>query len=416
MPQDATIVFNIDGLTAGFKNIGLSQFHNQAPQILYNFFEAQTIELTHVGIEGSVLAPLAHFDNPRGQVNGSIVAKSWDGPMELHDFPFVGSLKTILSNLSEPDTSEPASTDPESTESEGDGSETEQAPNDDSGSESDNPTSPTQDLILDGLGASQSFNAFLYDTFTSQYSDSQGSIAAGGNVSINGYSVASQLASQPDNPTLLVGGDLSYGQGTLFVGSALVAGSTSNVNQSVVNGLESGASIQQGAILDIDFESEFTQLRLLSSTLAQAPSTGAVEYKYGGAYLTGDCASDTQIFNLSGQTLLNSNHLVLSCVPSTSTILFNIDGQTAGFKNIGLSQLHSQASQILYNFHEADTVQFTHVGVEGTVLAPNAHLDNPRGQINGSIIAKSWDGPMELHNVPFTGSLDSVLTNLLNAQ
>ena len=168
--------------------------------------------------------------------------------------------------------------------------------------------------------------------------------------------------------------------------------------------------------LSVDFETEFAQLDILSTTLAQAPSTGTVEYKYGGIYIIGDCSSDTQVFNLNGSTVLNSNHLVLSCVPSTSTILFNIDGQTAGFKNIGLSQLRNQASRILYNFHQADTVQFTHVGIEGSVLAPNAHFDNPRGQANGTIIGKSWNGPMELHDVEFTGSLESVLTNLLDSQ
>jgi len=408
VPQDSTIVFNIDGQTAGFKNIGLSQLHNQAPRILYNFHQAQTVQLTHVGIEGSVLAPLAHFDNPRGQVNGSIVAKSWDGPMELHDFQFVGSLESILSNLPEPE-AEPEADDPDANESETD---PEEASDSDSSSENDGTAPPVEEVILEGLGSSQSFNAFFYDSFTSQYSDSHGKIAAGGDVSLNGYGVASRLSSQPTSPTLVVGGDLSYAQGKIFVGSALVAGSSNNVNQSVVYGLESGALIQDDVTLPIDFEKEFTQLKLLSSILAQAQPTGSVEYKYGGFYLTGDCSSDTQIFNLSGTAVLNSNHLSLSCVPNTSTILFNIDGQTAGFKNIGLSQLRNQAPQVLYNFHDADTVQFTHVGIEGTVLAPNARFDNPRGQANGLIIGKSWNGPMELHDVPFIGSFESILNSV----
>jgi len=410
VPNDSTIIFNIDGLTAGFKNIGLSQFHNQAPQILYNFHEAETVELTHVGIEGSVLAPLAHFDNPRGQVNGSIVAKSWDGPMELHHFPFVGSFKSVLSNLPDPET-EPDTGDTDSEETDSEETDSEETPDDSSTPEDETTTPTAQEVLLEGLGVAQSFNAFFCDDFNSQYSDSHGKIAAGGDVSLNGYGVASRLASQPDNATLVVGGDLSYVQGKLFVGSALVGGSTNNVNQSVVYGLENGASIQQGATSSIDFDDEFAQLRLLSNTLAQAPSTGTVEYRYGGVYITGDCSSQTQVFNLNGQTTLNSNHLVMNCVPHNATILFNIDGQTAGFKNIGLGQLRNQAPQILYNFHQANTVQLTHVGIEGTVLAPNAHFDNPRGQINGTVIGKSWNGPMELHDFQFTGSLESLSIN-----
>jgi len=445
VPSDSTILFNIDGLTAGFKNIGLSQLHRQAPQILYNFFEAETVQLTHVGIEGSVLAPLAHFDNPQGQINGSVVAKSWDGPMELHDFPFIGSFDSVIevfdgdldvpnddpdSDITPPGIDDDTGVieDPDLIDEEtefldpNDDEETEFIdPNNGDDSEIVDPDlgddsgvidSPDQDVVLDGLGDAQSFNGFFHNSFTSQYSDSHGRIAAGGDVSLNGYGVASRLPSQPDNATLVVGGNLSYGQGKLFVGSAVVAGSADAVNQSVINGLENGASLESGASLPIDFTAAFDQLKLLSMTLSQATANGSVQYQYGGVYLTGDCVSDTQVFELSGATVLNSNHLVLNCVPYNATIIFNIDGQTAGFKGIGLDQLQSRASKVLYNYYEADTIQFTHVGIHGTVLAPYAHFDNPQGQANGTIIGKSWNGPMELHDVEFTGSLESVLDSV----
>jgi len=404
VPNTSTIIFNIDGNVAGFRNIGLSQLHSRATNILYNFHEAETVQFTHVGVEGTVLAPSAHIDNPRGQINGSIIAKSWNGPMELHDFPFMGSLEPILDNLpviiDTPDSGDspggsgdnPDGTEPEETEPE----------------EGDTP------LTIDGLGSSQSFNAFIYNDFNSQNSDSHGKIAVGGNASFNSYGLASRLPSQPETPTLIVGGNLSFGNGKIFVGSALVGGSTDNVNQSVVYGLENGASIEQNTTLPIDFEAEFAQLRLLSSHLSQATQTGTVDYRWGGIYIDGDCSSETQVFNLDGATVLNSNHLVLNCVPNTSTIIFNIAGNEAGFRNIGLGQLHNRASNILYNFYEAETVRFTHVGIEGTVLAPNAHFDNPRGQINGSVIAESWDGSMELHDFPFIGSFESVLNSVLN--
>ena len=215
----------------------------------------------------------------------------------------------------------------------------------------------------DSLGTSQSFNAFFFEDFTSTATDSHGRIAAGGDVAIDSYGVASLLPSQPNNPTLIVGGDLSYSQGKIFVGGALVGGSTANVSPIVVDSLENGARIQDNASIPIDFNTEFNHLDELSNELATNDTTGSVEYKWGGVYITGDCSSNTQVFNLNGSTVLNSNHLVLNCVPSTSTIVFNIDGQRAGFKNIGLSQLHNQATRILYNFHEATTLEFTWVGI-----------------------------------------------------
>lgn len=262
------------------------------------------------------------------------------------------------------------------------------------------------DVVVENLGIASSFNAFIFDDFMSRASNSQGRIAVGGNASLDSYGLASRLPSQPEMPTLIVGGDLSYGQGKIFVGSGLVGGTINDVNQTVIDGLEGGAFIQQSATIPIDFQAEFARLTQLSNTLKQVSVSGEAEYRYGGIYITGDCSSSIQVFNLDGATTLNSNHLVLDCVPDDATIIFNIDGQTAGFKNIGFGQLHKRAHNILYNYYEAEVVQFTNVSIEGSVLAPNAHFDNPRGQINGTVIGKSWNGPMALHDVPFTGALD----------
>ena len=257
----------------------------------------------------------------------------------------------------------------------------------------------------DALGVSKDYNLFVLEDFVSTSSDVQGAFAAGGNVTIDSYGVASTIDTPADTPTLIVGGDLNYGQGMVFTGSGLVGGSIEGVNKRVINGIENGATITGNAATGIDFSGEFSKLTALSRDLASVEPNGSVAYRWGGIYLSGDCQSQTQVFNLDGLTVLNSNHISLSCVPVDATIIFNIDGALAGFKNIGLSQFHSRAPKILYNFHEATRIEFTWIGVEGTVLAPFAHLDNPRGQVNGTVIAKSWDGPMELHDFPFTGDL-----------
>ena len=269
-------------------------------------------------------------------------------------------------------------------------------------------TQPDVDVIND-LGLANSFNAFIYKDFTSSASSSQGRIAAGGNVSLDSYGLATHLPSQPETSTLVVGGDLSFGQGRIFVGSGLAGGSTEGVNQGVISGLENGALIEGNATLPIDFKAEFRSLRRLSKRLSKVPANGSVEYRYGGIYISGDCSNNVQIFDLDGAMTLSSNHLVLNCVPDDATIIFNINGQTAGFSNIGLGQLSNRASRVLYNFYEAQTVQFRNVGIQGSVLATKAHLNNPTGQLNGSIIAKSWDGSMALNNVPFTGTLETAL-------
>lgn len=42
------------------------------------------------------------------------------------------------------------------------------------------------------------------------------------------------------------------------------------------------------------------------------------------------------------------------------------------------------------------------------MLAPNALVTNPTGHIDGHLIAKQWNGPMELHHFPFVGDLNLI--------
>lgn len=265
--------------------------------------------------------------------------------------------------------------------------------------------------VVDIFGIARDFNAFFLESFTSTSSDTQGRLAAGGDVTLDSYGVASVLGSQPETPTLVVGGDLTYGQGKIFVGSALVGGSIAGVNQTVTLGMESEASITGETTLPFDIAAEFSQLEQRSQDLAQVTPTGSVVYQYGGVYLTGDCQSDIQVFTIDGPELHSANHIVPDCVPQSSAILFNIAGETAGLANIGLSQFDSQSTRTLYNFFEATKLQFTSVGIEGSVLAPLAHVANPRGNIDGTIIARSWNGPMELHDFPLEADFSSLLSS-----
>jgi hypothetical protein len=55
--------------------------------------------------------------------------------------------------------------------------------------------------------------------------------------------------------------------------------------------------------------------------------------------------------------------------------------------------------------NQATTLTLSGISVEGSILAPFAHVDNPQGVILGTIIAASWNGPMQQNHQPFTGDL-----------
>ncbi|RYD89847.1 MAG: choice-of-anchor A family protein, partial [Sphingobacteriales bacterium] len=99
IPSNATVVFNINGSSAKLQSIGLQALAPMRQKILFNFPQAARLELKWVGIEGSVLAPLADVINPQGNINGQAIAKAWhaqgSGTLALFHYPFTGDLSAF---------------------------------------------------------------------------------------------------------------------------------------------------------------------------------------------------------------------------------------------------------------------------------------------------------------------------------
>lgn len=89
IPDDATIIINIDGVDAGLRNLAQPTLGVQRGRTLFNFHEARRLTLFNVAVQGTILAPGAVITPARGEVNGHVVAHSWTGSMKLRDVPFV---------------------------------------------------------------------------------------------------------------------------------------------------------------------------------------------------------------------------------------------------------------------------------------------------------------------------------------
>jgi choice-of-anchor A domain-containing protein/RHS repeat-associated protein len=263
----------------------------------------------------------------------------------------------------------------------------------------------------DSFGPAAGFNAFVEANFESQYTDVEGRLAAGGNIVLGSYGVASKIGVSPETHVLIAGQNITYNNGMIFSGSVLAGGSAALIANNVRNGMAVGSSITDNAQLPFDFASEFIRLRDIAATLAQADVTGNVVYQWGGVKLTGDCSADPKVFLIDGAQLKTASSLSLECVPADATLIFNVSGANPGMQNIGLAHLQSRANKILWNFYEAQTVSFSSIGVEGSILAPHASLNTPWGYVNGTVMVKNWTGHMELHHVPFTGDISSLLSS-----
>ena len=247
------------------------------------------------------------------------------------------------------------------------------------------------------LGVAGDFNVFVFKDYTATYSDSQGRVAVGGSATFTGYSVASALTPASAGDGLVVGQNLTYTGGT--VNGNVRVGGTSNLSGVTVN----GASYND---LPFDFATEESYLKGLSTSLTSATANGATTYySWGGISLTGDGSSSQQVFTLDGAALLNANTLSLGGVGSADTVIINVSGLASGFTSMGFSGFAGLSDNIIFNFYEATTLTLAGIGAYGSVLAPLANVEGTNGNLEGTLIANSFEGSLEFHASTFDGDL-----------
>jgi choice-of-anchor A domain-containing protein len=233
------------------------------------------------------------------------------------------------------------------------------------------------------LGVAADYNALFFHSITSTYSDTEGKLAVGGNATLEGYSVGDKVSNV--GAELVVGGNLSYINGQVD-GGDVVYGGTLN---SKWFGLNGGTATQ--AASPINFAQINSDLTAKSMELAAKPATGTVVNRFGGLYLTGT-KTDINYFNLTAAQLGKTWGINISA-PAGSTVIVNISGTTANFKFAGYSLSGGiNASNVLLNFSQATTINLNGVGIEGSILAPKAHLNFDNGQIRGTVVACSMCG------------------------
>lgn len=90
--NSSTVVVNVSGKDVSMKNFGFNLINTSRQKVLYNFYEATSLDISGIGIEGSILAPLANVNFNSGQINGNLIAGSLVGTGESHNYLFNGTL------------------------------------------------------------------------------------------------------------------------------------------------------------------------------------------------------------------------------------------------------------------------------------------------------------------------------------
>ena len=87
------MLINVSGTAVDFSNLGMRGTFD-LNNTLFNFYQAATLSMTGIAVNGSVLAPLASVSFTSGQLNGQLIASSFAGADwgvgELHNNIFNG--------------------------------------------------------------------------------------------------------------------------------------------------------------------------------------------------------------------------------------------------------------------------------------------------------------------------------------
>ena len=263
------------------------------------------------------------------------------------------------------------------------------------------------------LGAASGYSAYFYGN-ASNFTDIEGRLAVGGDISTSGASIGYRTPYGVTAPSVVVGGSVKLSGGDIYAAPLAnvntnasigpITEYTKNYNgYGVYGGANTSSSyltLNKATISDYtNFSAAKTQLTGLSSTLKGQASNGTVTFANGGIELVGNNSAGLQVFNVNTRNLTN---LTLSNVNAGATVVINVSGSgdvVFGGGQDGL--LKDLRANVLFNLNDANVVK-VNTFVWGSVLANDAVLSGT-GHLEGSIVAKSITSAVEIGYEPFKG-------------
>jgi len=249
------------------------------------------------------------------------------------------------------------------------------------------------------FAGAENFNAVVFGNLTAVAGDTEGRLAVGGNMTASSYAVGPLAAPDAGTNSLVVGGNLNaQGGWQVFNGNTKYGGTLVNAPSMVAP-----YTLQQQSGV-YDFAGRKTEFINISNSLAGLATTGTHVYQWSTYTLTGTNAG-LNVFNVNAADWAAASNRIIDA-PSGSTVLINVSGASGSLANGMALQGGIDRTRVMLNYSQATNLSFSNIGVEGSLLAPNAFLNLASGNVNGiSVIdgANQVNGG-EFHNWTFNGS------------
>ena len=252
-------------------------------------------------------------------------------------------------------------------------------------------------IVLDDLGTTSDIEgrAFVGDDF----------------VSSGSANLAIHLAVPSNDSTFVVVDDIVAGSPLNLNAGSLRIGGTSNGRVVNYNG---GGSLIADPSLSV--EPNATILKNASLAIAgyasnnvaiiPSPQPGALKFN-----VTSTDACGVAVFDIPGSVFSNGNVQQIELSPgSASTIVINVSGASINWTQGNMVSQFTSATwraRVLWNFHQATSINFNSRNMMGAVLAPLANVSTT-ANIDGSIAANSLTTSAEVHLPNFVGNPECV--------
>ncbi len=239
----------------------------------------------------------------------------------------------------------------------------------------------------------EGYAVYTSGNFTGFWSDiHDGSLGAGGNVTLTSYSVA--------NGSVTSGGMVNLTDGEykdIYAMDGIVnSGATINGSETI------------GGPSPLDFSAINNQLSDLTDNFTDyAPNITSIS-EWGGSAIRLSGDDDLNVFTIDAADLKNLQGLFIDIDEDEKVLInvTNVSGIVAGFKD-GFNMVinnnydevvrRSLADRVLFNFTEATEKLDLNGTFFGTFLAMNADIEGKNGNLNGGLFAKSYYGTQQFH-------------------